>query len=73
MARYHCEVHQRAGFGVSWTETNKRRAFAAVRERVAEGYQDDEDGSVTVELDDGTEETLARWVNEGGRAMRVNV
>ncbi len=73
MAVYLCAVHQRAGFGVTWTETNKRAAFAAVRERVADGYQNDEDGTVSVELDDGSEELLARWVNENGRAVRVNV
>lgn len=77
MTTYHCGVSQASGFGVEWTETNLRRAIQQVRERVADGYQDDESGSVSIQetLPNGMidETVLYRCVNEGGRAVKVNV
>jgi len=70
--RYLCSVSQRAGFGVTWEETNFRKACKAVRAVVEKGYQDDQIGSVWNNEQD-QDRPLARWSNHGGRAVRVNV
>lgn len=77
MTIYYCNVSQGSGFGTDWTETSLRRAIQQVRERVADGYQDDEDGTVSVEAagPDGVTVNVPvyRCVNQGGRAVKVNV
>ena len=77
MTTYYCNVSQGSGGDTDWTETNLRRAIQQVRERVADGYQDDEDGTVSVEKieRDGVAVNVPvyRCVNQGGRAVKVNV
>jgi len=68
--RYLCSVSRQNGFGdYDWEESSFRKACKAVRASVEAGYQGDESGIVFDE--NGC--PLARWINEDGRAVKVNV
>ena len=77
MTVYYCNVSQGSGLSTDWTDSNLRRAIQQVRECVVAGYENDEDGTVSVETvgPDGVTVNVPvyRCVNRGGRAVKVNV